>query len=129
MNGFLDGRAREALYAFGFAMLESERLDDAVKAFRVFVRFAPTDERAWLGLGACHERLDQPDIAAELYGAGTVTATPPSARCHLALARIMRDQGDRSAAREHVDQAEALLGNDAELSVILEGERRRACTP
>jgi hypothetical protein len=129
MSAMLEGRPREAIYAFAYTMLETDRIDEAVSAFRVLVRFAPTDERAWLGLGACHERLDQPDVAAELYGAGAVIASPPSARCHLALARVARASGEPIVAREHLELAATLIeAGETELSAIVEDERRRACT-
>jgi hypothetical protein len=129
MSAILEGRPREALYAFAYTMLESQRLAEAVSAFRVLVRFAPTDERAWLGLGACHELLDQPEVAVELYGAGAVIAMPPSARCHLALARVARASGEASVALEHVELAATLVAaGETELSAIVEDERRRTCT-
>jgi Tfp pilus assembly protein PilF len=119
-----EGRARDAIYAFAFAMLRSEQLDPAVKAFRVLVRFAPTDERAWLGLAACHEKRGEPDVAEELYGAGAIVASPPSARCHLALARIVRARGEGDLAREHLETACGLVdSDDAELVTLLEHER------
>jgi tetratricopeptide (TPR) repeat protein len=112
----ITGPALEALYAIAYSFLDIERIEDAVRAFRVMVRFAPTDERAWLGLGTCHEKLGQEDIAAELYGAGSVVAEPPSARCLIALARLLRVAGDGASALEHVDHALAFcdsIGDEA----------------
>jgi Flp pilus assembly protein TadD len=108
----LTGRPLEALYAVAYSFLEIERLEDAVKAFRVMIRFAPTDERGWLGLGSCHQRLGQDAIASELYGAGSLVAEPASARCLIALARVLRDNGDGSSAEEHAAHALALCGAD-----------------
>ena len=102
------GRTLEALYAAAYSFLELERTEDAIKAFRVMVRFAPTDERAWLGLGACHEKFGQEDIASELYGVGSLVAEPKSPRCLVALARILRDCGDGASADEHIAHALAL---------------------
>lgn len=118
-------QALEALYAAAFMFLDVDRVQDATRAFRVMVRFAPTDERAWLGLGACHERRDETDIAAELYGAGSVVASPPSPRCLLALARVERARGAESAAEEYVDEALALAESleDEELIVLVRAER------
>jgi hypothetical protein len=87
----LEPKARENLYSFAYTMLQSDQVLAAMKAFRVFVRAAPTDERAWLGLAACHETLQQNDIAAELYGAGAVIAEPPSVRCYLGASRLAAD--------------------------------------
>ncbi len=102
------GRTLEALYAVAYTFLENERTEDATKAFRVMVRVAPTDERAWLGLGACHEKLGQEGIASELYGAGSLVTQPKSARCLVALARILRQAGDDVSADEHIEHALAL---------------------
>ncbi len=123
-----EGRARDALYAFAHTMLEADRLEQAVQAFRVLVRFAPTDERAWLGLGACHERLEQEDVAEELYGAGSIVACPPSARCLLALARLARRRGDTQTALEHIEAASEITagGEERELSALVEYERRQS---
>ena len=60
----------DSLYSVAYAFLEADRIRDATNAFRVMVRFAPLDERAWLGLGECHERVGELEIASELYGAG-----------------------------------------------------------
>lgn len=119
-------RALEALYAAAFMFLDADRVEDATNAFRVMVRLAPTDERAWLGLGACHERRDEEDIAAELYGAGSLVASPPSPRCLLALARLERARGDGHLADEHVTDAHALAHSleDAELIELVALERR-----
>ena len=118
-------QALEALYAAAFMFLEVDRVEDATRAFRVMVRFAPTDERAWLGLGACHERREEADIAAELYGAGSVVASPPSPRCLLALARLERTRGAEAVAEEHVDEALAIaeLLEDEDLVVLVRAER------
>lgn len=124
----LDRSARDALYAFAYEMLEREQLLHALQGFRVLVRFAPTDERAWLGLAACHERLDQPDVAAELYGAGAMVAAPPSVRCHLALARIARSRGDSAEAEEHLETARRSADerDDADLQALVEHEWRQS---
>ena len=123
-----EGCARDALYAFAHTMLETDRMEQAVQAFRVLVRFAPTDERAWLGLGACHEKLEQDDVASELYGAGAMVASPPSARCHLALARLARRRGDMLEAVEYIDAAGELASelDDRELSALVDYERRQS---
>lgn len=120
----LDGRTLEALYAVAYSFLELERLQDAVRAFRVMVRFAPTDERAWLGLGTCHEQLGDEDIAAELFGAGSLVSAPPSPRCLIALARLLRSSGDGASAEEHVAHALALCesGDDQPFAAAIRQE-------
>lgn len=110
----LDAAVKENLYAFAYTMLQADKLVVALKAFRVFVRFAPTDERSWLGLGACHEKLDQLDVAAELYGAGAMVSAPPSARCHLGLARLAEELAVRI---EHLERARELAADDDDPSL------------
>ena len=90
----------EAIYATGHWLLERDRSEDAAKVFRVMLHAAPGDERGWLGLGECHERIGQLRIALELYGAGSVAAGP-SPRCHLARVRTLRalDAAARDAER------------------------------
>jgi Flp pilus assembly protein TadD len=100
-------RAIEAIYAIGHTLLEQQRTVEAAKAFRVMLRLVPTDERGWLGLGACHEELDDLDIASELYGTGWTVAQPPSARCLAALSRVVRLLGDATTASEYF--AESLV--------------------
>ncbi len=90
--------AIEAIYAIGHALLEQQRATDAVKIFRVMVRLAPTDERAWLALGFCHEQMDEVHIATELYGTGWTVAVPSSVRCLCALERTLRLLGEDALA-------------------------------
>lgn len=106
----------DSLYSVAYAFLEADRIRDATNAFRVMVRFAPLDERAWLGLGECHERVGELEIASELYGAGATVTSPPSARCLVALARLARRSGELDAAEEHYESALSLAeatGDDA----------------
>lgn len=109
-------RAIEAIYAIGHALLEQQRALEAVSVFRVMLRLAPADERAWLGLASCHEEMDDLSIAAELYGAGYAAAQPPSAKCLSELARLMRLSGDAAMANEC--EAELLTIADEPASVI-----------
>ncbi|NVL83730.1 tetratricopeptide repeat protein, partial [Escherichia coli] len=57
----------EALYATGHWLLTAERFADAAIVFRMMAVAAPSDERAWLALGSCHEGIGQVAIAASLY--------------------------------------------------------------
>ena len=101
-------RAIEAIYAIGHTLLEQQRAVEAAKVFRVMLRLVPTDERGWLGLGACHEELDDLDIASELYGTGWTVAQPPSARCLSALSRVVRLLGDATTANEYLAESLAV---------------------
>jgi Tetratricopeptide repeat len=122
--------AVEAIYAAAHWLLARDRPADAAKVFRVMVQVVPRDERAWLGLGECHERVDQLRIAAELYAAGSVIAgrgQSPSVRCLVARARALfaldRDADTAwsldAAARAATEQG------DEDLSTLVENERRR----
>jgi tetratricopeptide (TPR) repeat protein len=118
----------EAIYAAGHWLLSRERVADAAEVFRVMLKAAPRDERAWLGLGECHERISQPLIALELYGAGTVVAVAvgaPSVRCFLARARMLSKVGrDAEGALDAADAAAERAGDD-ELIALARRERAR----
>jgi|HubBroStandDraft_1064217.scaffolds.fasta_scaffold280172_1 Flp pilus assembly protein TadD len=96
----------EALYATGHWLLSEDRAADGACVFRAMALLAPTDERSWLGLGACHEALEQPDLALKMYGTGSALARP-CVRCDLARVRLLR-----AAAKD--DEAEAILERAAE---------------
>ena len=94
------------------------------------LQIAPRDERGWLGLGECHERIEQPRIAAELYGAGSVIAAKPgsvSVRCLLARARTMSKLGRSRDVEWTLDTAEraATDQGDSQLVELVAAERRR----
>jgi len=118
--------AIEALYATGHWLYSQDRFSHAQSVFRALIHIAPDDERGWLALGACHEALDQHDIALELYlAAGTVVHTTP--RCELARARILRRRGQIGEAREAIDEAARIADElrDDELRKLVAAERRR----
>ena len=116
--------ALDALYALGHQLLvQNDAPRSALPIFRVMLACAPTDERAWLGVGECHLRLDETDIALEIFGAATL-ASKRSARCHVARARILRAEGRRRDAEDALDEAVAIAdANDDELVAIVLRER------
>lgn len=123
-------RAIEAVYATAHWLLARERTRDAAKVFRFMLQMAPRDERGWLGLGECHERIEQPRIAAELYGAGSVIAARPgrvSVRCLLARARTMAQLGRSSDVEWTLNTAEGAAAEqgDERLVELVAAERRR----
>jgi hypothetical protein len=99
--------AIEALYATAKWLLEQRRVLDAIHVFRVMLVASPADERGWLGIGACHEALRQPSIAADLYAYGATTCG--SVRCHVARARVLRALGRDVDAEAALDAAEYAL--------------------
>jgi tetratricopeptide (TPR) repeat protein len=118
-------QALESVYAVGHWLLSQERFRDAATVFRLMMRTAPTDERGWLALGTCHEKLGQTDVALELYGGGAVAAEP-SVLCHLARFRTLWDQDRMDEADEAIDAARMLAEevDDEEWLVRVEAERR-----
>jgi tetratricopeptide (TPR) repeat protein len=120
--------AVEAIYAAAHWLLTRDQVADAAKLFRVLLKVAPEDERAWLGLGQCHERIAQPFVALELYGAGIVVARDSrsrSVRCWLARARVLYELGhDPENALDCADDA-ATRAEDDELIDLVKRERRR----
>lgn len=93
----ISGPSSEALYALAFKKLGQESFHDASALLRLMLHLAPKDERAWLGLGLCHERLGQLRVAGEIYAAGCAAAKP-SGRCALACARVLDRQGQSDSA-------------------------------
>jgi hypothetical protein len=128
--------AIDAIYATAHWLLGREHVADAARVFRTMIQAAPGDERGWLGLGECHERIRQPRIAAELYGAGSLAASTtrvggggvvPSGRCLLARARVLAAldrEADALGAIEAAAQA-AEDREDDELAALVAAERRR----
>lgn len=117
----------EALYATGYALYAAERHSDAARVFRIMLQAAPRDERAWLGLGACHEKVEQLLLALELYAAGHVAATR-SARCVFALAAVLAKLGRDDEAARALDVAEsrAEASDDEEVLEWVVAARRHA---
>jgi Flp pilus assembly protein TadD len=120
----LNTQQLEGLYAVAHGLLDAGRVVEAVHAFRVMVRFSPTDERGWLGLAKCHQDLGDDEVATELLGAGSLVSSPRSARCLVALARIRAHEGDRRAAAELLDEARNIAEEtDASLLPVIISER------
>ena len=107
--------AAEQLYALGYWLIGQERYADAAVVFRLGMQAAPRDERIWLGLGLCHERIGQLDLARQLYGLGSVAAEP-APRCLVAAARVLVQQDDAEKAAELYELALGLIDDldDAE---------------
>jgi Flp pilus assembly protein TadD len=114
----------EKLYAVGFWLHAEERYADAALAFRTMLRTAPTDERGWLALAACHEKIEQPRIALELYGWGAMVAGA-SVRCHLARARLLErlDRTADAALAVAAALSAAEASGDEQLALLVRAER------
>lgn len=113
----------EALYAGAMWMVERERPLDAAHFFRAMLLHSPTDERGWLGLGQCHEQLEQDAEAEELYIAATVAAER-KVRCLVALARLYRRNQAQDEADRVLDDALDMAPNE-DLADLVTQERER----
>ena len=117
--------ACNALYAAGHHLLERDRVDDAAVLFRTMLLADAEDERGWLALGACHERLEQDEMAEELYSAGAQMART-RVRCLLAVSRLFRKLDD-DRAEEALDAATDLAAT-ADEEELVELEKMRTAS-
>lgn len=118
--------AAEQLYALGYWLVGQERYADAAVVFRLGIQAAPRDERIWLGLGLCHEKVGQFELARQLYGLGSVAAEP-APRCLVAAARVLAQQDDAEKAAELYEAALGLiddLDDERDLHAQVARERR-----
>ena len=132
MNALIGTNARrsqqqavEILYTTGFALHAQERYRDAAQVFQIMLQAAPTDERGWMALADCHEKLGQRYIALELFSAGTIAAEP-APRCMLSRFRILYDLNRSQEADEAYDAALELAAttDDEDLTKLIQNERR-----
>jgi len=117
--------AVEILYATGFRLHAQERYRDAAQVFQIMLQAVPTDERGWLALADCHEKLGQRYIALELCSAGTVAAEP-APLCMLSRFRLLYDLNRSQEADEAFDSALELAAaaDDEDLAKVIQYERR-----
>jgi hypothetical protein len=122
--------AAEGLYRAAHWLLRRGRHREAAAVARAMVRTSAADERGWLLLGACHEGIDQPEVALEIYGVGRAIAAPAPC-CEVARARVLRalgrdDESDRAYALAL--EVAARAGN-GELSNLIDHEWKGKATP
>ncbi|MEN9579736.1 MAG: hypothetical protein RJA70_2745 [Pseudomonadota bacterium] len=91
------------LYSRAHSLLTQERFEDAAAFFRLMLILSPESERAWLGLGLCHEKRGQLAVARDLFLLGN--AAKPSARCLVAAARLFRQLDQDELAQHHLERA------------------------
>src|SRR5258708_11491631 len=117
--------AVEILYTTGFQLHAQARYCDADQVFRIMLQAAPTDERGWMALADCHEKLGQRYIALELFSAGTIAAEP-APRCMLSRFRILYDLNRSQEADEAYDAALELAAaaDEDDLNKLIQYERR-----
>jgi len=118
-------QAVEILYSTGFQLHAQERYGDAAQVFQIMLQAAPTDERGWIALADCHEKLGQRHIALELISAGTIAAEP-TPRCMLSRFRLLYDLDRSHEADEAYDAALELAAaaDDEGLTKAIQNERK-----
>ena len=121
-------RAADLLYAQGLQMHGEERYADAAAVFRLMLRVAPTDERGWVALGDCHQRVGQNQVALELYGAGMIAAEP-APLCAIARFRTLWDLERTVEADEAFEEAQRLLDEGSDSSLVDRLAREREARP
>ncbi len=119
--------AVEALYATGHWLYSQGRIEHAHAVFRALIYLVPADERGWLALGACHEAMDQDEIALRIYE-DAIPRADPAPRCEIARARILRRWGRTDEARYALNEASRVaeaLRDDELLSIVAHERGRR----
>ncbi len=111
----------DSLYATAHAMYENEPLR-AISLFQLLAKLRPTDERGWLGTGACHEAVEADDVALSMYTFGQAAAR--SAPCVAARARVLAKLDRASDAVDVIAHALTLPWSDEDTE-LLERERER----
>lgn len=112
----------ERVYASAYEALENDDLKSAERFFGLLAVLAPTDERAWVGLGVTRERCGDWPMAAARYSIGSALV-PQSAWCHLGRARALEQLGRSDEAELAFDEAET-CAEDAALLHQIANERR-----
>jgi tetratricopeptide (TPR) repeat protein len=115
----------DTLYGAGHWLIEQQRHEDAKHVFRTMLSLAPSDERGWLALGACHEQANELETAARLYRLAPL-ACGTALRCVIANARVLRKLARDDLAEEAYAAAAELAddADDAELAAIIAAEVR-----
>jgi Flp pilus assembly protein TadD len=116
-------KAVDAIYAAGHFLFTNDRVPEALDVFRTMLLAAPTDDRGWLGLGACHESIGEDDRALDIYRVAR-RAISRRARIEIALARSLRARGDLGDASDAYARAAdfAAAEERTDLLVVIEQE-------
>lgn len=111
----------EALYAAGHWLVEQERHREAISLFRTMLLVDARDERGWLALATCHEKLDEPEKAMALCHLAQSACNGKAVRCTIARARLHNALGDRQEALEAYCDAARIAEsmNDDELTALI----------
>jgi len=114
----------DALYSTGHWLLAQERHRDALSVFRTMLLVDARDERGWLGLATCHEKLEEMAKAIELCRLAVSACAPNAVRVAIARARMHRALGAHDDARDAYEEALALAdaANEDELAAMISQE-------
>ncbi len=93
-----EANTTEALYCGGYLLAQRKLLREASAIFRMMITVAPNDARGWIGLGFCHEGLNQMEVAKRLYATGIVVAEDPEP-CKRSLASLEQKMEHEQATR------------------------------
>lgn len=95
----LPASALDAFYAVGHQFFEQGDYFRAADVFRYVVASDSARVDGWWALGACHEQIDELEIAAALYEIA-FSLSPDNAEIGLLAARARLASGERDAAHE-----------------------------
>ncbi len=84
-------QAIEVFYTAAHQLIVAEQYQDAATMLRAMIIAAPNDDRGWLALSHCHEKMEHWVIAKEILAAGRAVVAD-NARLSLALARSMSNE-------------------------------------
>lgn len=122
-----NAQAIEALYATGHRLHEQGRYADALIVLRTMILLVPRDERGWVAMGDCHERLGRSRDALDMYALGCIAAAP-APRCELARARALRalDRGEEASHALERALAAAERIDDENIAALVRREQQRS---
>jgi len=118
------GPTLEALYAAGHWLIEQDRPRQAISLFRTMLLVDPRDERGWLALATCHEKLDEPEKAIALCQLALDACDGKAVRCTIARARLHKARGERDDALAAYDEAARIAESldDRDLTALIASE-------
>ena len=115
----------DALYAVGHRLVALDRARDAISLFRTMLLVDARDERGWLALATCHEKLDEPEKAIALCLLASSACDDKAVRCAVARARLLLTLGEaeesRTAYADAARMAESLADDEMVALIALEG--------
>lgn len=114
----------DGLLRYGCALLEQGRNDDALEILSQAIDFAANDDRLWVALGTCCERLGDIESARRYYELGTIAALG-STRCLLALASFLERQQQSEPANTFTKLAEKIESENQTRNETIEANLAR----